>query len=184
MEIVDNDRELEHYVAEAARVSEGYPVLIDRFLENALELDVDILTDGEDVWVAGLMEQIEEAGVHSGDSACVLPPASLSDRMVARIETSVASLVRAMGAVGLVNVQMAVRGDQLYVLEANPRASRTVPYVSKAIGVPVAKVAAKVVAGRKLKDVLSPYWPWQHRKLRMANQRISELERGLADDSG
>ena len=172
MEIVDNHAELEHYVAEAARVSAGYPVLIDRFLENALELDVDILTDGEDVWVAGLMEQIEEAGVHSGDSACVLPPASLSDRMVARIENAVASLVRAMGAIGLVNVQMAVRGDQLYVLEANPRASRTVPYVSKAIGIPVAKLAARVAAGRKLREVLEPYWPWQCRE--SANQRISE----------
>ena len=103
-------------------------MLIDRFLEHALELDVDVVTDGEDVWLAGLMEQIEEAGVHSGDSACVLPPVSLSDRMVARIEKAVASLVRAMGAVGLVNIQMAIRANEIYVLEANPRASRTVPY--------------------------------------------------------
>ncbi|MBN1874973.1 MAG: carbamoyl-phosphate synthase large subunit, partial [Anaerolineae bacterium] len=180
MEIVDNQTELEHYVAEAARVSAGYPVLIDRFLENALELDVDILTDGEDVWVAGLMEQIEEAGIHSGDSACVLPPVSLSDQMMARIEESVADLVRSMGAVGLVNIQMAARGGQLYVLEANPRASRTVPYVSKAIGIPVAKLAAKVAAGRELREVLVPYWPWRQSELRITNcesadRQVSEI---------
>ncbi|HNT76120.1 MAG TPA: carbamoyl-phosphate synthase large subunit, partial [Anaerolineae bacterium] len=163
MEIADSAAELEQYVLEAARVSEGYPVLIDRFLENALELDVDILTDGEDVWVAGLMEQIEEAGVHSGDSACVLPPASLSDRMAARIEDAAARLVLAMGARGLVNLQMAIKGDQLYILEANPRASRTVPFVSKAIGVPLAKLAAKILAGRKLRHLLANY-EW-----RMAN---------------
>ena len=157
MEIVANAEELCHYIAEAARVSAGHPVLLDRFLEGAIELDVDILTDGTDVWVAGLMEQIEEAGVHSGDSACVLPPVSLSDAMVARIETSVAGLVRAMGAVGLVNVQMAIRGNDLYVLEANPRASRTVPYVSKAIGIPVAKLAAQVAAGKPLRALLANY---------------------------
>jgi carbamoyl-phosphate synthase large subunit len=163
MEIVNNPEELRHYIAEAARVSPGYPVLIDRFLEGAIELDVDVLSDGERVWIAGLMEQIEEAGVHSGDSACVMPPVSLSDAMVAQVETAVTGLVRAMGAVGLVNIQMAIRGHDLYVLEANPRASRTVPYISKAIGVPVAKLAAKILVGRTLDELLAPYWPYPSR---------------------
>jgi carbamoyl-phosphate synthase large subunit len=160
MEIVSDAEELRHYIAAAARVSPGYPVLIDHFLEAAVELDVDVLTDGEDVWIAGLMEQIEEAGVHSGDSACVMPPVSLSDTMVARIETSVADLVRAMGSVGLVNIQMAIQGNDLYVLEANPRASRTVPYVSKAIGIPVAKLAAKILVGHRVGELLEAYWPY------------------------
>jgi carbamoyl-phosphate synthase large subunit len=181
MEIVINAQELRHYIAEAARISPGYPVLLDRFLEGAIELDVDVLADTpsqrspqvaddssvdrgvQDVWIPGLMEQIEEAGVHSGDSACVLPPVSLSDAMIARVEEAVASLVRAMGAVGLVNVQLAIKGSDLYILEANPRASRTVPYVSKAIGIPVAKLAAKVLVGRRLRDVLRPYWPYSVR---------------------
>jgi carbamoyl-phosphate synthase large subunit len=163
MEIVSNSDELRHYITEATRVSAGNPVLIDRFLEGALELDVDVLTDGDDVWIAGLMEQIEEAGVHSGDSACVLPPVSLSESMVTRIEDAAGALVRAMGAVGLVNIQMAIKGSDLYILEANPRASRTVPYVSKAIGIPVAKMAAKVLVGKRLRDLLRPYWPYpQH----------------------
>ncbi len=160
MEIVSNADELRHYIVEAARVSSGYPVLLDRFLEGAIELDVDVVSDGEIVWVAGLMEQIEEAGVHSGDSACVMPPASLSAEMVGRIEESVAGLVRAMGVVGLTNIQMAIQGTELYVLEANPRASRTVPYVSKAIGIPVAKLAAKILVGARLRELLEPFWPY------------------------
>jgi carbamoyl-phosphate synthase large subunit len=160
MEIVDSAEELRHYATEAARISPGYPVLIDRFLESALEMDVDVLTDGENVWVAGLMEQIEEAGVHSGDSACVLPPVSLWDNIIDRIEKAVYGIVTEMGAVGLVNIQMAVKGSELYILEANPRASRTVPYISKAIGIPVAKLAAKVLVGKKLGELLAPYWPF------------------------
>jgi carbamoyl-phosphate synthase large subunit len=160
VEIVDTPEEVRHYIAAAARVSPGYPILVDRFLDHALELDVDILTDGQDVWVAGLMEQIEEAGVHSGDSACVLPPVSLSAGLVARIEDAATRLVRAMGAVGLVNIQMAVKGNELFILEANPRASRTVPYISKAIGIPVAKLAAKVLVGKRLRELLAPYWPF------------------------
>jgi carbamoyl-phosphate synthase large subunit len=160
VEIVESPEELRHYVAEAARVSAGHPILVDRFLSHALELDVDVLTDGETVWVAGLMEQIEEAGVHSGDSACVLPPVSLSAGAIDRIESAAAQLVRAIGAIGLVNIQLAIQGETLYVLEANPRASRTVPFVSKAIGVPLAKLAAKVMAGRSLLELLSAYWPF------------------------
>jgi len=163
MEIVDSADELRHYVDEAARVSPGYPVLIDRFLEDALEMDVDILTDGENVWVAGLMEQIEEAGVHSGDSACVLPPVSLWDDIIDRIEHAAYGIVTEMGAVGLVNIQMAVKGNDLYIIEANPRASRTVPYISKAIGIPVAKLAAKTLIGKKLDELLAPYWPFPTR---------------------
>ncbi|MGC9522102.1 MAG: carbamoyl-phosphate synthase large subunit [Anaerolineae bacterium] len=163
MEVVGNPDELRHYIMEAARVSSGYPLLIDRFLDGAIELDVDVLSDGRDVWIAGLMEQIEEAGVHSGDSACVVPPVSLSGSIVDRIEDAVTRLVRAMGVVGLVNIQMAISGHDLYVLEANPRASRTVPYVSKAIGIPVAKLAAKILVGRPLKELLQPYWPYATR---------------------
>jgi carbamoyl-phosphate synthase large subunit len=167
MEIVDTPEELRHFVAEAARVSPGFPVLIDHFLENAVELDVDVLTDGHYVWLVGLMEQIEEAGVHSGDSACVLPPVSLSDRMINHIENVISQLVTAMGAVGLVNVQLAIQGDELFVLEANPRASRTVPFVSKAIGIPVARLAAKVLVGRSLPELVKPYWPFPvHPRLR------------------
>jgi carbamoyl-phosphate synthase large subunit len=163
MEVVDSPQELRHYIAEAARVSPGYPVLIDRFLDHALEIDVDVLTDGQNVWVVGLMEQIEETGIHSGDSACVLPPVSLSDDIIARIEKAVFGLVTTMGAVGLVNVQIAIKGDELYILEANPRASRTIPYVSKAIGIPVAKLAAKVLVGKSLSELLAPFWPFPMR---------------------
>ena len=170
MEIADTPTELRRYVAEATRVSAGHPVLIDRFLEHALEIDVDVLSDGRDVWVAGLMEQIEEAGVHSGDSACVLPPVSLSPDIVSRIEQAAARLVVALEAKGLVNIQMAVKGNELFILEANPRASRTVPFVSKAIGIPVAKLAAQLSApggdppgGRSLRDLLAPYWPFSTR---------------------
>jgi carbamoyl-phosphate synthase large subunit len=160
MEIVDSPQELRHYIAEAARVSPGYPVLIDCFLDHALEIDVDVLTDGQNVWVVGLMEQIEETGIHSGDSACVLPPVSLSDDIITRVEKTVFGLVTSMGAVGLVNIQMAIKGDELYILEANPRASRTIPYVSKAIGIPVAKLAAKVLVGESLSELLAPFWPF------------------------
>ena len=158
--IADTPEELRHCMIEASRISASRPVLIDRFLERALEVDVDILTDGQDVWVAGLMEQIEEAGVHSGDSACVLPPVSLTEEMVTCIEDAAARLVRAMEAVGLVNIQMAVQGNELFILEANPRASRTIPFVSKAIGIPVAKLAAKVLVGKPLRKLLQPYWPF------------------------
>jgi len=160
VEIADTPEELRHCMVEASRISASRPVLIDRFLERALEVDVDILTDGQDVWVAGLMEQIEEAGVHSGDSACVLPPVSLTEEMVTCIEDAAARLVRAMEAVGLVNIQMAVQGNELFILEANPRASRTIPFVSKAIGIPVAKLAAKVLVGKPLRKLLQPYWPF------------------------
>jgi len=163
MAIVDNQEELKRYVTEAARVSPGYPVLIDKFLEDAIEIDVDVVSDGRHVWIAGLMEQIEEAGVHSGDSACVLPPVSLSEELVERIERTVCKLVKALKVVGIANIQMAIKDEEIYILEANPRASRTVPFVSKAIGIPVARIAAKIMVGRSLLELLRPYWPYPAR---------------------
>ena len=128
-----------------------YPLLLDRFLENAIELDVDALCDGEDVYVAGIMQHVEEAGVHSGDSACVLPPLSLGEEMLEEVRRQTRELALRLGVIGLVNVQFGlVDNDRLYVIEANPRASRTVPFVSKAIGVPLAKVACRLILGERL----------------------------------
>jgi carbamoyl-phosphate synthase large subunit len=156
MEICYDQSQLEQFVKEAFIVAQGQPVLIDRFLEDAIEVDVDAISDGERVIVAGIMEHIEEAGVHSGDSACAIPPYSLSGPIVQEIREATYAMARALRVVGLMNVQYAIKreNDQqvLYVLEVNPRASRTVPFVSKATGVPVAKVAAKVMAGVSLSE--------------------------------
>ncbi len=152
MEIVHDMVGLERYMLEAVKVSGDSPVLIDSYLRNAIEIDVDAIADGEAVFVAGIMEHIEEAGVHSGDSACALPPYSLSDEIVARIHEQTEALARGLNVIGLMNVQFAVQGEDIYVLEVNPRASRTVPFVSKAIGLPIAKIAARVMAGEKLKS--------------------------------
>jgi carbamoyl-phosphate synthase large subunit len=147
---------VQEYVAQAALMGPARPVLIDQFLEEATEVDVDALADGEDVVIGGVMEHIEEAGVHSGDSSCVLPPVSLSPSVLARIRDYTKRLAKALQVVGLMNVQYAIQRDTVYVLEVNPRASRTVPYVSKAVGVPLAKVAARLMAGRKLRDMNLP----------------------------
>ncbi len=156
MEICYDHVQFERYVAEAFAVAQGQPVLIDRFLEDAIEVDVDCICDGRDVIVAGVMEHIEEAGVHSGDSACCIPPHSLSAEVVAEIKQAAARMARALGVVGLMNVQFAVKKEDgkptLYVIEVNPRASRTVPFVAKATGLPVAKVAVKVMAGMTLAE--------------------------------
>ena len=144
------------YAAQAAQIGPGRPVLIDRFLEEATEVDVDALGDGEDCVIAGIMEHIEEAGIHSGDSSCVIPPVTLKPEVLARIREYTARLARALNVVGLMNVQYAIQRDTVYVLEVNPRASRTVPYVSKSTGVPVAKVAALLMVGRKLRDMSLP----------------------------
>src|SRR5205085_4913491 len=129
-------------------------IFLDRFLEDSIEVDVDALCDGEEVWVAGIMQHVEEAGIHSGDSACVLPPHTLGEEIVAQIREQTAGIARALGVVGLLNVQFAIHGQgELYVLEANPRASRTVPFVSKAIGVPLAKLACRIVLGERLADM-------------------------------
>jgi carbamoyl-phosphate synthase large subunit len=147
---------VQEYVAQAALMGPARPVLIDQFLEEATEVDVDALADGDDVIIGGVMEHIEEAGVHSGDSSCVLPPVSLTLSVLARIRDYTKRLARALQVVGLMNVQYAIQRDAVYVLEVNPRASRTVPYVSKATGVPLAKVAARLMAGRKLRDMNLP----------------------------
>jgi carbamoyl-phosphate synthase large subunit len=153
MEIVHDDIELEGYMKEAVRVSRRHPVLIDSFLQKAIELDVDAVCDGEDVLIGGIMEHIEEAGVHSGDSACVIPTQSLSASILDRVREYTRRIALGLGVVGLVNIQLAIKDDIVYVLEANPRASRTVPFVSKAVGLPLAKIAARVMVGRKLRDL-------------------------------
>ncbi|HOO81782.1 MAG TPA: carbamoyl-phosphate synthase large subunit, partial [Alphaproteobacteria bacterium] len=158
MEIVHNMDELKRYINIAVKVSGDSPVLLDRYLKSAIELDVDALCDGTDVYVSGIMEHIEEAGIHSGDSACVLPPHSLPSETVAELERQTIALAKALNVIGLMNVQFAVRPDDdtgelvIYLIEVNPRASRTVPFVAKATGVPVAKIAARLMAGEKLKD--------------------------------
>ena len=153
MEIVDDSNELERYMKEAMRVSRNHPVLIDSYLQNAIELDVDAVCDGREVLIGGIMEHIDEAGIHSGDSACVIPTQSLSLEVIRQVQDVTRKIALGLGVVGLVNIQLAVRDDIVYVLEANPRASRTVPFVSKATGIPIAKIAAKVMIGRKLADL-------------------------------
>ena len=153
MEVVYTDDELEEYMEEAVRVAPDQPILIDDFLEDAVELDVDAVADGEDVLIGGIMEHVETAGVHSGDSACMIPPRSLSEATLARVREVVEDIATALDTVGLLNVQLAVRDGEVYVLEANPRSSRTVPFVSKATGVPIAKLAAKVMTGQSLAEL-------------------------------
>jgi carbamoyl-phosphate synthase large subunit len=147
MEIVYDDRTLEAYVARATEASPGHPVLIDRFLDDAIEIDVDALYDGAELYLGGVMEHIEEAGIHSGDSACALPPITLGREYIREIRRSTEAIARGVGVRGLLNVQYALAGGVLYVLEANPRASRTVPFVSKATAVPLAKAAARIMLG-------------------------------------
>ena len=181
MQIVYNDAELTHYMRTAVEcgtgilpvtsaagilpasqgshtankptISDSHPLLIDRFLEDATEVDVDCITDGETTVIGAIMEHIEEAGIHSGDSACVIPPFSLSAEMQDRIRDAAKKLAKALNVRGLMNMQLAVKGDDLYVIEVNPRASRTAPFVSKAIGVPLPKLAAKIMAGKTLKEL-------------------------------
>ncbi|MCA0209700.1 MAG: carbamoyl-phosphate synthase large subunit [Proteobacteria bacterium] len=153
MEIVDDQAQLENYIETAVQVSGDSPVLIDRYLRDAIEVDVDALCDGTDVVVAGVLQHIEEAGVHSGDSACSIPPYSLSANIVAEIERQTEALARALEVRGLMNIQFAVKGDEVYLIEVNPRASRTVPFVAKAVGSPIAKIAARVMAGEMLADL-------------------------------
>ncbi|MBV9653833.1 MAG: carbamoyl-phosphate synthase large subunit [Acetobacteraceae bacterium] len=150
MEIVYDRNGLSRYMREAVRVSGENPVLIDRYLNDAIEVDVDCISDGETVYVAGVMEHIEEAGIHSGDSACALPPYTLSPATVTELKAETEAMAKALNVVGLMNVQYAIKDEDVYVLEVNPRASRTVPFVAKATGVPVAKIGAQVMAGAKL----------------------------------
>ena len=154
MEIVYDTDELEEYMKEAVKVSPEHPILVDKFLEDAIELDVDLLCDGEDVFIAGIMEHIEEAGIHSGDSACVIPPQTVPEHLLEVIRENTRKLALELDVIGLMNIQDAVKLDEekVYIIEANPRASRTVPFVSKAIGVPLAKVATSLMMGKTLKD--------------------------------
>ena len=140
----------DRYIDEAVKVSGSNPVLIDKFLNEATEVDVDAISDGSKIFVAGIMEHIEEAGIHSGDSACSLPPYTLGKEIINEIEKQTKQLAIALKVVGLINIQFAVKGSEVYVLEVNPRASRTVPFVSKATGLPIAKIASRVMAGEKL----------------------------------
>ncbi len=157
MEIVRNEPQFERYITEAVVVSGKSPVLIDSYLKDAIEVDVDCLCDGEATYVAGIMEHIEEAGIHSGDSACSLPVHSLSPEIVAELKHQTREMALALKVVGLMNVQFAIQGEDIYVLEVNPRASRTVPFVAKAIGAPIAKVAARIMAGESLDAAFTPY---------------------------
>jgi carbamoyl-phosphate synthase large subunit len=150
MEIVHDEAQLARYISEAVVVSGKSPVLLDRYLRDAIEVDVDAIADGEDVFICGVMEHIEEAGVHSGDSACSLPPHSLKPEIVAEMERQTVQLAHALNVVGLMNVQFAIQNDEIYILEVNPRASRTVPFVAKVIGLPIAGIAAEVMAGKPL----------------------------------
>ncbi|MBD3379173.1 MAG: carbamoyl-phosphate synthase large subunit [Candidatus Omnitrophica bacterium] len=153
MRIVYDRESLEEFMEEAVQVSPGQPVLLDKFLQNAIEIDVDALGDGEDVVIGGIMEHIEEAGVHSGDSACALPPHTVSDEVIEEIRRETKVLASALDIKGLMNIQFAVQGKDVYILEVNPRASRTVPFVSKTTGIPMAKLASKIMAGSKIRDL-------------------------------
>lgn len=157
MEIVHNESQFDRYIKEAVIVSGDAPVLIDSYLQDAIEVDVDCLCDGKDTFVCGIMEHIEEAGIHSGDSACSLPAYSLSDKMLAELERQTHEMALALNVGGLMNVQYAIKGDDIYVLEVNPRASRTVPFVAKTIGAPVAKIAARIMAGASLTEAMDAY---------------------------
>jgi carbamoyl-phosphate synthase large subunit len=154
MEIVYSDAELEHYMTYAVQIEPDHPILIDKFLENAIEVDVDAIADATgQVVIGGVMEHIEQAGIHSGDSACSIPTVSLPDNVLTQIRTWTVQLAKALKVIGLMNIQFAVQGEQVYILEANPRASRTVPFVSKAIGQPLAKLAARVMSGKTLAEL-------------------------------
>ncbi|MHC5069680.1 MAG: ATP-binding protein, partial [Planctomycetota bacterium] len=153
MQVVYDDEQLDDYMKRNVEVAEGRPFLIDKFVEGAIEVDVDAISDGQSVVVGGIMEHIEEAGVHSGDSSCSLPPYTLSDALIEEITEATTRLARSLEVVGLMNIQFAIQGNKVFVLEANPRASRTIPFVSKAIGKPLAKLAAQVMMGKTLADV-------------------------------
>lgn len=156
MEIVHSLEQLERYMHTAVQVSGDSPVLLDSFLQDAVEVDVDAICDGDRVYVAGIMEHIEEAGIHSGDSACSLPPYNLKPEIIAELKRQTNLLAHGLKVVGLMNIQFAVKGDDIYILEVNPRASRTVPFVAKATGIPIAKIAARVMAGEKLDELNVP----------------------------
>jgi len=153
MEVIPNEEELRRYVTQALQASERHPLLIDRYLQGAIEVDVDAIADGETVVIGGIMEHVEHAGIHSGDSACAIPPTTLSAAIQQELIAQTKMLARELGVIGLINIQYAIYGGEVFILEVNPRASRTIPFVSKAIGVPLAKYAALVMAGKKLREI-------------------------------
>ena len=153
MEIVHSDKQLQKYMKEAVIVSGENPVLIDSYLRDAIEVDIDALSDGQDVFIAGILEHIEEAGVHSGDSACSIPPFSLNEKILKELEDQVRLLAKGLNVIGLMNVQFAIKDDTIFILEVNPRASRTVPFIAKVLGKPIAKIATKIMLGNKIKDM-------------------------------
>ena len=153
MEIVYDEETLSGYIARATEVTPEHPVLVDRFLDDAIEIDVDALCDGDEVFIGGVMEHIEEAGMHSGDSSCALPPITLGASDIENVRRSTEAIARGIGVKGLLNVQYALKDDVLYVLEANPRASRTVPFVSKATAVSLAKAASRIMLGATIADL-------------------------------
>ena len=153
MNIVYTEESLLEFIKDALKASEDHPILIDKFLERAIEIDVDAIYDGKEIFIGGIMEHIEEAGIHSGDSACVLPPYSLDEYTINKIKKYTYEIAKRLQVVGLINIQYAIKNKKIYVLEANPRASRTVPFVSKSIKVPLAKIAALVMSGVRLKDI-------------------------------
>jgi carbamoyl-phosphate synthase large subunit len=155
MRIVYNEEELRTYMDVAVSVSNDSPVLVDKFLDQAVELDVDAISDGTDVYIGSVMQHIEEAGIHSGDSACSLPPVSLSPELQAQVEQQTKKIALGLGVIGLFNIQYAIYQNEVYLIEVNPRASRTVPFVSKATGMPLAKVATRVMMGDKLRNALA-----------------------------
>jgi len=162
MEICYSSEALSAYLEANVKADQEHPLLLDRFLENAIEVDVDALADGEQVHVAGIMQHVEEAGVHSGDSACVLPPMSLGAEMLDEIRETTRRIALELGVVGLINIQYGVAGGELHVIEANPRASRTIPFVSKAIGAPLAKIACRLMLGERIADQELPEWRGEH----------------------
>ncbi len=153
MEIVYKESELETYMRSAAKVSKKHPILVDKYLDHAIEIDVDAVSDGKDVYIGGIMEHIEEAGVHSGDATMVLPPQTLGPDVVKQVKSITKRVALAINTIGLMNLQLAYKDGEIFMLEANPRASRTVPIISKATGVPLAKVASKVMLGKSLKEL-------------------------------
>ena len=173
MEVVETPAGLDAYLRDNAAALSGGPVLIDQYLRDAVEVDVDALADADTVFVAGVLQHIEEAGVHSGDSACSIPPHSLSADIVAEIERQTALLARALDVRGLMNIQFAVKDGQVYLIEVNPRASRTVPFTAKATGIPLAKIAARVMAGESLAsfNLKRPAWK-QSRSRRRCSRRV------------
>ncbi|MGA7397637.1 MAG: carbamoyl-phosphate synthase large subunit [Solirubrobacterales bacterium] len=176
MEICYSKEDLETYLRNHVKASPEHPLLLDRFLENAIEIDVDALCDGDEVFVAGIMQHVEEAGVHSGDSACVLPPMSIGDEMLDEIKTATSAIAMELGVIGLINIQFAIAEGELYVIEANPRASRTVPFVSKAVGAPLAKIASRIMLGQKLVDQELPKGDGKHVSVKEAVLPFSRFQ--------